>query len=271
MKNRFLKTALLLLSLACIFSEKVTAQESGYGAFVHETFQNHMNNLHNESNSKAFLAAFDSSLIWVDVRVAIDGRVAMRGLGKEYLQKLIYRVNANRSLRITWDIVKFNELTSRENTYMGSFEVDVNIFLNDTLISSGKNFIEILSKKRGENFLIQYFSVVQIANQTNIGRCFLKTEKVDQVYRTNLSFPNGTEYESVENQIQFIGSEKLVPVKLNPGDQTYYWNTIEKIVSKEQSGNIRLGENTIGSEAEVIKVILQQNHGNKCTHIIPVK
>ena len=156
MKKVYWKCALfVLLGLTSLFPTNVLGQSSEFGAFVNETFQNHLNNLTNTGNSSLFLAAFDQELVWVDVDVAIDGRVSMRKNGKDYLQKLIYRVNANKSLRVTWDIVKFNELTRRENTYMGSFEVDVHIYADDELLSSGKNFVEVLAKRPGEKFVIQ--------------------------------------------------------------------------------------------------------------------
>lgn len=245
------------------------SQDKDFEKFINQTFEVNLSQATKGSDPSAFLKAFDKSLIWVDINVAIDGRVASKKGDKESLTKRIKFLGSNTNLTVVWKITNTNQVSVRENTLLANFEVDVSLFAKDEVILVGKNMIDVLAKKINDTYVITYISVVQIADKTYKGRCFVGLEKGANSYTTLTSFPNGTAYQTVQNELAIVGNDKLRVVKLDQGEETYYWNTAQGVVSTDKQSKLKIG--SASDETSVLLVILKNQNANKCTHMIPSK
>ena len=245
------------------------AQDKDFENFIDQTFETKLNQAAMGNNTKDLLKSFDEGLIWIDINVSIDGRIAGKKGSKETLAKHIKRVASSPNLNIVWKISKYNQVSVRENTLLANFEVDVSLFAKGELISEGRNMVDVLAKKVNDTYVVTYLSILQVANKTYKGRCFVDIVKGDNGYTTQTSFPNGTVYQTTQNDIAIVGSDKLRVVKLNQGEETYYWNTVLGIVTTDKQGKLNIGN--AKDETNVVLVILKNQNTDKCTNMIPTK
>ncbi len=262
-----IRAFIVLFSLLTVSFWGSAQSGEGFKNFIHETFEINLNNLSSGNNSTPFLRAFGENLIWMDVDVSIDGRVSAQRQSKDGLRKIVNRLDLQRFLTVKWKIISFSDVQVRENTRMASFEVAVELYADNEMIQSGKNYIRTLGKKTEDGYVIDYISIMQIADKLYKGRCFVSMNKENpSKITTETLFPNGTDYEGVTNDFYFIGTDKLRVVKLDEGGTNFYWNTIQGIVSTDKLGEQKIGD---ASDANtVITVILKNQNINKCTNMI---
>ena len=265
MKNLVKLSAIILFMAAPLLSFSQTG--AGFEKFLKSTFEANINAVSDGHNPSKFLSAFSDNLAWVNINVSIDGRISGKKNDKVKLSDVMNALASHPTLDIKWKVEKINEVSVRENTRLATFEVSVKMFAEGELISSGKNMMEVLARKVDGKYYINYFSIIQLSDQTYKGRCFVDSKKTKTtMYSTTTSFPNGTFYESTKNELFFVGSDKLRVVKLDHDGELYYWNTVQGTVSKDKAGKQFVGN--ANTEEEVVLRVLRDDHSNKCTNMI---
>lgn len=268
--NSTMKSVAKILCIGIfIISPILTFSQDGKGfeKFIRSTFETKINAISKGEDPANFLASFGENVAWVNINVSIDGRVAGKKNDKKKLSQLLNTLSTHPSLDINWHIENINEVSVRENTRFATFEVSVKMLVGDELISTGKNMVEVLARKIDGKYSITYFSIIQLSDQTYKGRCFVDLKKTKPtMFTTTTSYPDGTFYNSTNNELFFVGNDKLRVVKLDHTGELYYWNTVQGSVSKDKEGKRIVG--TAKSEEEVIFRVLRDAHSNACTHMI---
>lgn len=264
--NNIMKISAIILFIA-IPLLSFSQDGSGFEKFIKTTFETDLNAISDGHNSTKFLSAFSDNVAWVSINVSIDGRVAGKKNDKARLAQVMNTLSTHENLDVKWTIKKINEVAVRENTRFATFEVSVQMLVGGDLISSGKNMVEVLARKIDGKYYINYFSIIQLSDETYKGRCFVDSKKTNSsTYSTTTSYPDGNFYNSTKNELFFVGNDKLRVVKLDHDGELYYWNTVQGTVSKDKEGKRFVGNAT--SEEEVVLRVLRDDHSNKCTHMI---
>ena len=255
----------LLLFAGQSFATSIDAND--FKNFISQTFEENLGNLDHGNNIAPFLRAFSDDLVWVDVLVSTNGLVTEKTLTKIDLKKAVLLSGNTPSLYVNWKITNYGIFKVRENTIIGTFNIDVSIYGGDTIVAKGKNIVQVIATPINNTYVITYINILQTADAIYKGKCFVNLTSTDNnSYIINTFIPNGAEYENVTNEVNFSGDEKNQLVDLNGGEQTYYYSPVQKSLSINKMGGPKLA--SAASREIAIMEIIKIQQKNKCLQLV---
>ena len=266
MKKSYFKSQLLFVGLflltANVFSQTTDTDTDKFTQFIKQTFDENLNNLQNGNNIAPFLKAFSDDCIWENTIITTNGKVQEGRYTKSNLRQHLMLSGNTPSLYVNWKITRFNHLKVRENTIYATFEVENSVHAGESVISKGKNMVQLIATPINNTFVITFFSNVQISDEIYKGECYINIQKQDDNnYNVHTYFPSGTDYSDISNTVNFNGADKykVVSLKSDDSENNYHWNIAQSAISKDKLNGPTIAT---GEEQAIIALIKieQQDH-----------
>ena len=255
----------LLLFAGQSFATSIDAND--FKNFISQTFEKNLGNLDHGNNIAPFLRAFSNDMTWVNIFISTNGKVDEETLTKSDLRKAVLLSGNTPSLYVKWSITDYGMFKVRNNTIIGTFDVNVTLYAGDRVITKGKNIVQVIATPINDTYVITYLNILQTADVIYKGECFVNiTPTDDNSFIVNTYIPDGSEYKNVTNEINFSGDNKNQLVKLNEDEQTYFYSPIQKSLSINKMGGPKLA--SVSSREIAIMEIIKIQQKNKCLQLV---
>ena len=261
------KITFVLGFMFALSTSSFAQNQTEFQKFISNTFEQKLTSLDNPSEVPDFLKSFSQDLSWREVTIAIDGKIEIPELySKSDLEQKINFLARRSGISISWEIMQYNELTNRENSYIASMNVKVKLYANGEIIKEGTNNVQIVAEKKASFYQIKYMDVLQISQEQYLGNCYVRiASDNERTYAVDIAYPNGNNYENDGTKITVVSLDSFKKLVIDGNPQAYYWNTLNNEVSLKKEGQ-KLG---VASTIENVILIAVKNEGkNTCSSVI---
>ncbi len=261
------RIALVLGLLLSLNTLSFAQEQTEFQKFISNTFEQKLSHLESPSDVPKFLQSFSRELSWRDVTVAIDGKVNNPELfSKSDLERKVNYLASRPGISMSWEIIEYNELTNRAQSYVASLNIKVKLYANGEMIREGMNNVQIVAEKKEDFFVISYMDILQITSEQFIGTCYVRINKEnDNIFAVDIAYPNGNIYKDYSSKITIMDAGPFKRFNTANGNSSFYWNNETHDVSLTKDGQ-KIGS---ANSVENVILIMVKTQGKKmCSKVV---